>query len=549
VATGLDDNYVFQFLVMAYSAQINRHKDFNLKIAFGNGLLSEKNRIMISEVLEILEISYEFISVNLDSRLRSEKWIAVTSFIRLYLADSLAENFLWLDGDLLCLKGWDKIFDDYEHSIKKNAICAAVDTIPLLNLTLRNPYKRNSAILRMGQDYFNAGVLLVNPTLWRAINKENPWKELYDHYNEMGFQFADQCIINYLCSNSFQHLDKSYNVFASIRKKYDSSGGRKILHFAGAEKPWFYKKFNFAMLSSNLGTKDILKYIEFQTQIIKIVNRKDSELGKSLRTMQKILQKDIPNVQTWHHEIYHLKRKLRIRYTKSYVFQRYYLLDRLIWFKYMKKNKPKVKEPSNQITAITVSVNYSEVLAYIIEKNIHLFSSWIIVTDSKDERTIALVQKYPKIELLFFDFTEHGRKFNKGGGIRLAQEFVYRKYPDHWYLILDSDICLQFASELALLNHLDDQLIYLCGDRRDYHSMSTLLKQESYMPYDGPIESGFFQLYREKSFYKDSMDAGWCDIWFIQNFPSLKVLPDLVCDHLGMAENWDGSKGVRFRFD
>jgi lipopolysaccharide biosynthesis glycosyltransferase len=549
VATGLDDNYVFPFLVMAFSAQINRQKDFNLKIAFGKGLLQEKNRKLISQVLTVLDISYEFISVDLDSRLRSERWIAVTSFIRLHLADTLPEKFLWLDGDLICLKGWDKIFDEYEYSIEKHAICAAVDTVPLLNLVSRSPYNRNAAIQRMGQNYFNAGVLLVNPNLWRVINKKNHWQELYDHYNEMGFQFADQCILNHLCSNSYSHIDKSYNVFASIRKKYASNGKIKIMHFAGEEKPWFYKKFDFAIISSSLRSMDILKYIRLQSELIKIVSKKNSDLGAKLRVAQKELHRDISNIQVWHHQIYKLKKNLRMRYIKSFLFQRFYYLDRLNWFINKKRNATEVGETSNEIVAITVSVNYSQVLDYVLKKNISIISSWIVVTEPDDIATIEVVRKHPNIELLFFDFKAHGRKFNKGGGIRMAQKYAYQKYPNHWYLLLDSDISLRTSADLHQVKQLDNRLIYLSSNRRDYLYFSDLAKQESFTPYDGPIQSGFFQLYRQKRFYFDSWDASRCDRWFADDFPEFKVLPNTSCDHLGMAGNWDGTKGTRFSFD
>jgi hypothetical protein len=189
------------------------------------------------------------------------------------------------------------------------------------------------------------------------------------------------------------------------------------------------------------------------------------------------------------------------------------------------------------------------VLAYIIEKNVSIFSSWIVVTDSNDEATIALVRDYPKIELLFFDFKKHGRKFDKGGAIRLAQKFAYQKYPNHWYLILDSDISLRSSTELSQVRMLDNQHIYLTDNRRDYLSMSGLEMQEGYTSYDGPIESGFFQLYRQKKFYRNSMDAEGCDTWFARDFPAFKVLPNTSCDHLGMAGNWDGTKGTRFIFD
>jgi lipopolysaccharide biosynthesis glycosyltransferase len=534
---------------MTFSAKINRQKDFNLKIAFGKGLLSEKNRELISKVLTVLDVSYEFISVDLDSRLRSERWIAVTSFIRLYLADTLPEKFLWLDGDLICLKGWDKIFDEYEYSIEKYAICAAVDPVPLLNLISRSPYNTNAAILRMKQNYFNAGVLLVNPNLWRDINKKNQWQELYDNYNEMGFQFADQCIINYLCSNSFKHLDKSYNVFASIGKKYIPNRKRRILHFAGEEKPWFYKKFDFAILSSNLKPMDVLKYIKLQSELIKVISRNSSELGVILREKQTGLNRNIPNIQIWHHKIWVLKKNIRRRLKNNYYIQRSYYLDLLNLNLGRIKLSSRKSHHQNQLLAITISVNYSDVLGIVIEKNKSLFSNWIIVTDANDFATINLVGKHPEIELLFFDFKKHGRKFNKGGAVRLAQKYAYANYPNHWYLILDSDICLNLSSEKLHMNELDEDKIYFCGERRDYKCFSDLINKKSFTRFSGPIEAGFFQLYRKKRFYLDSMDASSCDMWFSDGFQSFDVLPGLYCDHLGVSGNWDGTKGSRFIFD
>lgn len=532
IATRLDDNFMLPFLVMVYSAQSNREKDFNLKIAFFKGQLSEKNQVIISEVLDILVISYEFIPIDPDPSYRSEKWITATSFIRMYLTHTLTEKFLWLEGDLLCLSGWDRIFDDYEYPMEKKATYAVVDTVPLLNLVSRNPYKRKAAILRMGPNYFNAGVLMVNTSLSRNIEKNNSSQDLLENYNELGFQ-----------------LNKPYDFFNWVRRRNIPTRNVKILHFAGIEKPYFYKKFDFAIFSSDIESRNVIKYLNFQHRLINVIIETDSALGLTLGKMQTDLHANIPNIHGWHHKIWSLKQNIKWRYVNNYYIQRFYYYDRLTLSLKKSKSSSENSLLQNRVLAITISVNLSDVLAYVIEKNKSFFSHWIIVTDASDIATFNLVEQHPGIELLFFDFKKHDRKFNKGGAVRLAQKYAYTNYPDHWYLLLDSDIALNFATDKLHVDELDDEMIYFCGDRRDYSCFSDLNKKRSFTPFRGTIKAGFFQLYRKKRFYLDSEDAASCDFWFANEFQALGVLPSLYCDHLGVAGNWDGTKGSRFIFN
>ena len=64
VVTGFDDNYVYPFMVMAYTAKKHSTKNFRLKIAFGENQLSKKNQSLISKVLSIFEIPFEFIPID-----------------------------------------------------------------------------------------------------------------------------------------------------------------------------------------------------------------------------------------------------------------------------------------------------------------------------------------------------------------------------------------------------------------------------------------------------------------------------------------------------
>jgi hypothetical protein len=250
-------------------------------------------------------------------------------------------------------------------------------------------------------------------------------------------------------------------------------------------------------------------------------------------------------IDTFHHFIYHSKQK----YYDTLIYQRFYYFDKIIWSLTNRRKDKYPKEFNAKIIAITVSVNYTEVLAYVIEQNKNLFTEWIIVTDLNDIRTVALLKQYPEITTLYFNFKKHGNKFNKGGGIRMAQKHAYKKYPNDWYLIIDSDISIRSAEPLNLISHLDENAIYFCNNRRDFLRWSDVLLDQKFEFYRHDMRAGFFQLYLQKKFYIDWPTASRSDIKFTDEFTALKFLPGIVCDHLGQSGNHDGSKGPGFIFD
>jgi len=214
-----------------------------------------------------------------------------------------------------------------------------------------------------------------------------------------------------------------------------------------------------------------------------------------------------------------------------------------------KRIKSNNENSLKSITAITVSVNYAQILALIIEKNISFFSEWIIVTDHKDSATIKLLEQYPEIRVLFFNFKKYGNKFNKGGAIRKAQKHAYKVSPDNWYLLIDSDIIIRSPLDLSSLEELDESAMYVCHDRRDYSSLSDLNSATNFKTYETSLRAGYFQLYRNKHFYIDWPDASYCDMIFGSNFETIRNFPGIACNHLGQEGNHDGSKGPRFLFD
>lgn len=287
VASALDDNYVIPFLVMAYSANQNSEKkNFSFRIAHGEKLLSETNRILISRVLVNLNVTHDFVSLELDQNLKKERYISVTAFSRLFLADTMEDNFLWLDSDLICLPGWDQIFTDYTLSQQTNSICAVVDASTQRERMAHRNNTSNAAKIKMREAYFNSGVMLVNPKLWRQINISKSWKDVYRDYEALGFQFADQCILNYLCSNSIHHMARKYNTFGFRRGNFLGKGDVRIIHFAGGEKPWHYKKNILEIvLFSRLKASYVCKYMDYAENLTNFLDKNDFESSQVLRDM------------------------------------------------------------------------------------------------------------------------------------------------------------------------------------------------------------------------------------------------------------------------
>jgi hypothetical protein len=196
--------------------------------------------------------------------------------------------------------------------------------------------------------------------------------------------------------------------------------------------------------------------------------------------------------------------------------------------------------------AITVSTNYHDLLPIVYHHNKDYFKHWVFVTDRGDAETINFLSTKPNVTILFWDFQNHRNIFDKGGAIRYAQTFAYEKYPDDWYLIIDSDICLprEFSHFTAVfLPTYDVNLIYGLDERLDFESLEDFHNYTNYKKYEhGERVDGYFQLYKDKFFYNTSRDASNCDNEFAKRFPGRNLILGIPCVHLGNKSHWNGKR-------
>jgi len=198
--------------------------------------------------------------------------------------------------------------------------------------------------------------------------------------------------------------------------------------------------------------------------------------------------------------------------------------------------------------AITVSTKYHDLLPIVYHYNNDYFKHWVFVTDIKDEETIKFLSSKHNLTILYYDFKNHRNIFDKGGAIRYAQHYVYNTFPDDWYLLIDSDICLTAQFIDFKTNHLpslDQNFIYGLNERLDFKSLSDLEKCINYTRYDHKgYVYGYFQLYKEKFYYNTSRDASHCDSDFVTNFAKSMMISGIQCAHLGSRSHWSGDRKI-----
>jgi len=197
-----------------------------------------------------------------------------------------------------------------------------------------------------------------------------------------------------------------------------------------------------------------------------------------------------------------------------------------------------------EIIALTVCVNYDDILKHLIEQNSKFFLKWFIVTSPEDTKTIELIESFGKenIEILIYNgFYKKQLKFNKGGAIFFGQTHIETIYSSANILLLDSDIYLPDNFFSTLPDTLAEDTLYSTNHRFDYSSIDDFINDTNPKRVETDFW-GFFQLYKmdEKYMYSESFNCSSCDYVFKYKFQS-KINLDICLKHLGVAAcNWDG---------
>lgn len=167
-------------------------------------------------------------------------------FLCSYLPSDI-ERVLYLDCDII-INGSIKELETI--SFGRNLAAA----VPELYM----PTDKKALIgFRKEETYYNAGVLLVNLTMWRAQSIETVFMKYYHDMNGR-LLYNDQDIINHCCKGKILTLSHTYNLSTNLyyfpryfvkilQPAYDTHSAVKysqilsnpvIIHYMGDERPW-----------------------------------------------------------------------------------------------------------------------------------------------------------------------------------------------------------------------------------------------------------------------------------------------------------------------
>lgn len=225
---GIDDNYVWPLLVSLYSAKRSFRKLKKVHIIFDSKFLHEKAISRIKTSCKTIGIIPKFIPLQIPENTLGTAHITQTAYLRLQLPQVFQRKVFWFDTDLLFLNEWQEISKyALQKKVNKYAIFARSHW--------GNPESTsNQAIIESKGKYFNSGVLLINSRLWRRCAISNELSLIIPNYANLGFEWADQCLLNYYFRGDYGQIDMKYN---SIPAEYKKDLTR-IIHFAGTHKPW-----------------------------------------------------------------------------------------------------------------------------------------------------------------------------------------------------------------------------------------------------------------------------------------------------------------------
>jgi hypothetical protein len=224
-------------------------------------------------------------------------------------------------------------------------------------------------------------------------------------------------------------------------------------------------------------------------------------------------------------------------------------------------NDIKIQPKKNTIfplTGLCVSYNYFDTLKFMLPINYLHFEQIYLITQIDDIITIEFCKQFSNVTVLFYNFKNNNKVFDKYGAIKYAQQIMYKKYPNNWYLIIDSDIilpnnfidilnkdlnpeCIYGATRNNLLK--SSELLYKTDILSNKKNINFIFNNILHVKYKPPSILGCFQLYKKKCYQNANFNnAGHGDYDFgYKNFKLFCNLENILYFHLGPSQkNWNG---------
>jgi len=233
-----DNSFVKFAVVSLKSIMSNASREYKYKIHILHNDITEELQNRIKALgNENFEISFHDVMPYLESVSESlpiRDYYSKTTYYRMFIAEMFPEydKAIYIDSDTVVL---GDISELYCKELGDNYVGAAHEQAMVQEDVYGTYVEKALGIDR--NNYFNAGVLVLNCDAFRKNNMLEKFHELLKVYNFVVTQ--DEDYLNILCHNKVLWIEQQWNteVFGEI--PYDEST-YKILHYIMVSKPWHY---------------------------------------------------------------------------------------------------------------------------------------------------------------------------------------------------------------------------------------------------------------------------------------------------------------------
>lgn len=236
----IDNDYI-PFFGVALRSLIDNSNDKNyyiIKVLHTNVTKENSDKILKYEneniKIEFVDLS-DYIK-NVKDKLYTRDYYTNTTYFRLFIPDLYPkyDKVLYLDSDIIVL---DDVAKLYNIDIEDNLVAAVPDDIIQNNKLFQNYVEKVVGVAKY-QNYFNAGVLLMNLEELRKFNFQEKFLYLL---TTIKFSFAqDQDYLNRLCKGRVKYIDLSWDVMPYVNRTIKKND-IKLIHYNFAYKPWLFE--------------------------------------------------------------------------------------------------------------------------------------------------------------------------------------------------------------------------------------------------------------------------------------------------------------------
>ncbi len=234
-----DDNFVNYMIVSIHSVIENASEKENYRIHILNTNICDKKKSIIMDMKrDNIEICFEDVTEYLASirdRLPIRDYYSNTTYFRMFIAQMFPQydKAVYIDSDTVVLSDIAQL---YNHDLGDKYLGVTHDRVVA---QIDDYAKYVEQVLGVSRDeYFNAGLLVMNCKQFRDNNVLEQFMELLYSYNFVVAQ--DQDYLNLLCQGKVLWMEPEWNigVFGDIPCKEEDI---KIIHYIMFAKPWHYE--------------------------------------------------------------------------------------------------------------------------------------------------------------------------------------------------------------------------------------------------------------------------------------------------------------------